>query len=170
MKQAGLSLLLLLAACRPVAEPIASDFPSTPGRQLRFAFGTTDGEELSNATTRGRVTVLLFVTTFDLGSQVVAKRVNQVLHSHRPRINAGAVVLEAPKYEPLAEVFRSALELSYPVALADLPTLERDSGVGEVLGVPTVLVLDRQGREIVRKRGDFSVPELESWIGRAERP
>ena len=112
----------------------------------------------------------MFVTTFDLASQVVAKRVNQVLHSHRPRINAGAVVLEAPKYAPLAEVFRSALELSYPVALADLPTLEQDSGVGEVRHVPTVLVLDREGREIVRKRGDFSVPELESWIGRAERP
>jgi hypothetical protein len=164
-----LAAWLLLCACqRPVDEPVIAA-RAAPGRVLEFAFGTTDGEEISSITTRGRVTVLVFVTTFDLASQVVAKRLNQVLHAHRPRFNAGAVVLEAPKYAPLADVFRSALELSYKVALADLPNLDREAGLGAIRSVPTVLVLDREGREIVRKPGTCSVSDLEEWIRRAER-
>jgi hypothetical protein len=166
----ALAVLLVLCACQrvvdePVADPVEPD-----GRVLQFAFGTTDGEELGSVNTRGRVTVLVFVTTFDLASQVVAKRLNQVARTHHPRINAGAVVLEPPNHAPLAQAFRSALELSYPVALADLPALEQDSGLGEVRSVPTVLVLNGEGREIVRKLGMCTVAELESWIARAERP
>jgi hypothetical protein len=165
-----LACLLLLCACQRIAEEPAAEPAEPEGRVQQFDFGTTDGEELSSATTRGRVTVLVFVTTFDLASQVVAKRLNQVARTHRPRINAGAVVLEAPNYAPLASVFRSTLELSYPVALADLPALEQNSGLGEVRSVPTVLVLNGEGREIVRKLGACTVSDLERWVERAERP
>ncbi len=172
MRSARLALasLLLLCACQRVVDEPVADPVETEGRVLQFAFGTTDGEEVSNATTRGRVTVLVFVTTFDLGSQVVAKRLDQVMRTHHPRINAAAVVLEAPNHAPLAEAFRSALELSYPVALADLPELAQNSGLGEVRSVPTVLVLNGEGREIARNIGVCTVSSLESWIARAQRP
>ena len=172
MIQRAFVLLSLLAACQRVAEPASpsAELSGSRGQVQRFEFGTTDGEELSSETTRGRVTVLVMVTTFDLASQVAAKRVNQVLHAHRPRINAGAVVLEAAKYAPLAEAFRSVLELSYPVALADLDTLQRDSTFGEVVSVPTLLVLDATGREVTRNSGYVPVAELETWLARAERP
>ena len=166
----ALASLLLLCACQRVPDEPVADPVEAEGRVLQFAFGTTEGEELSSANTRGRVTVLVFVTTFDLASQVVAKRLNQVARAHHPRINAGAVVLEPPNHAPLAEAFRSALELSYPVALADLPALEQSSGLGEVRSVPTVLVLNGEGREIVRKLGVCTVLQLESWIARAQRP
>jgi hypothetical protein len=159
-----------LVGCQRVADEPAAEPEETEGRVLQFAFGTTDGEELTSEGTRGRVTVLVFVTTFDLASQVVAKRLDQVARTHHPRINAGAVVLEAPKYAPLAQAFGSALELSYPVALADLPTLAQNSSLGDVRSVPTVVVLNGEGREIVRKFGTCSVAELESWVARAERP
>lgn len=167
-----LPLLLLLSACQRVPDlpPADADEVSSRGQVQRYVFGTTDGEELSAQSMHGRATVLIFVTTFDLASQVAARRVNQVLHTHRPRINAGAVVLEAAKYAPLADVFRSSLELTYPVAIADLATLEQNSTLGEVRSVPTVLVLDAQGREILRKSGAFSVDELNGWLARAERP
>ena len=172
MRRGSLALasLLLLCACQRVADEPAADPVEAEGRVQQFEFGTTDGEELSSATTRGRVTVLVFVTTFDLASQVVAKRLNEVLQTHHPRINAGAVVLEAPNHAPLATAFRSALELSYPVALADLPALEQNSGLGEVRSVPTVLVLNGEGREMVRKLGVCSVSDLERWVAHAERP
>ena len=174
MIRRGLLLLGLLGACQRVEEPPpagATDAESEArGQVQRYVFGTTQGEELSAETMHGRVTVLVFVTTFDLASQVAAKRVNQVLHTHRPRINAGAVVLEAAKYAPLADVFRSTLELSYPVAIADLPTLAQNSTLGEVRSVPTVLVLDAQGREVLRKTGNFSVDDLNHWLARAEAP
>ena len=162
-------LVALLGACQRVDDsaPPELSAPSS-GRVQQFAFGTTDGEELTSETTRGRVTALLFVTTFDLASQVAAKRVNQVLHTHVPRINAGAVVMEAAKYAPLADVFRSSLELSYPVAIADLATVQSDSTFGEISSVPTLLVLDANGREIERKFGSFTVAELESWLAHAQ--
>jgi len=172
VRRAALALLsvLSLCACQRVADEPPREPIEAEGRVLQFDFGTTDGEELSSATTRGRVTVLVFVTTFDLGSQVVAKRLNQVAVRHRPHINAAAVVLEPPNHAPLAQAFRSALELSYPVALADLRDLERSSGLGEVRSVPTVLVLNGEGREIVRKFGVCTAEELETWVARAQRP
>jgi hypothetical protein len=151
------------------APPEAAPELETGGQVQRYVFGTTDGQEVSAESMRGRVTVLLFVTTFDLASQVAAKRLNQVLHTHRPRINACAVVVEAAKYAPLADVFRSTLELSYPVALADLATLEQNSTLGELRSVPTVVVLDAHGRELLRKAGNYSVADLDSWLARAER-
>jgi len=111
--------------------------------------------------------VLLFVTTFDLASQMAAKQLDQVLHTHTPRINAGAVVLEAAKYAPLADVFRTSLKLSYPVALADLDTLARDSTLGEVRSVPTWIVFDAHGREVLRMYGAVSKDEIEGWLVRA---
>jgi len=64
-------------------------------------------------------------------------------------------------------VFRSALELSYPVALADLPTLAQNSTLGEVRSVPTVIVFDAQGREVFRRSGAFTSAELDAWLTHA---
>ena len=175
IRESLLSFALLavssLGACQRVDDSAPPEL-STPskGRVQRFAFGTTQGEEINSDNTRGAVTVLLFVTTFDLASQVAAKRLEQVLHAHRPPIRAGAVVMEAAKYAPLADVFRSSLELSYPVAIADLATVQQSSTFGEILSVPTALVLDAEGREVLRKSGTFTVSELETWLARAERP
>jgi hypothetical protein len=161
--------LLLLAACQRVAEPPPQDEtdPETRGQVQRYVLGTTEGEEVSAETMRGRVTALIFVTTFDLASQVAAKQLNQALHTHVPRINVAAVVLEAPKYATLADVFRSSLRLSYPVAIADLDLLARNSTLGEVRSVPTLVILDKHGREMSRHYGAFSNQELDDWLTRA---
>lgn len=169
IRHAALALLLLSSACQRVAVPPEeeSSDSDTRGQVQRYVFGTTEGEELSAEGMRGRVTALLFVTTFDLASQLGAKQLNKALHTHRPRINAGAVVLEAPKYAPLADVFRTSLKLSYPVAIADLDMLVRNSTLGEVRSVPTLIILDAQGREVLRQYGAFSDEELEAWLTRA---
>lgn len=169
IRYAAIALLLLSAACQRVAVPAEDQANDSDrrGQVQRYVFGTTDGEELSAEAMRGRVTALLFVTTFDLASQVAAKQLNQALHTHTPRINAGAVVLEAPKYAPLADVFRSSLKLSYPVAIADLEALVQNSTLGEVRSVPTLIVFDPQGREVLRQYGAFSSEDLEAWLRRA---
>ena len=169
----GLCLCSSLLACERVPDeaPVADAHESdTRGQVQRYVFGTTDGQELSAESMHGRVTVLLFVTTFDLASQVDAKQLNQVFHTHRPRFNAGAVVMEAAKYAPLADVFRSTLELSYPVAIADLDTVQQNSTLGEVRSVPAVIVLDASGREVLRRTGNFTPDDLNGWLTRAERP
>ena len=169
IRQAAFGLLLLLAACQRVADvpPEDESDADSRGQVQRYVFGTTEGEEVSAEGMRGRVTALVFVTTFDLASQLAAKQLNQALHTHTPRINAAAVVLEAAKYAPLADVFRTSLQLSYPVAIADIPTLLRSSTLGEVRSVPTLIVFDAQGREVLRQYGAFSNEELETWLNRA---
>ncbi|HEX6277692.1 MAG TPA: hypothetical protein VFZ53_31840 [Polyangiaceae bacterium] len=130
-------------------------------------FGTPQGEEFGSATTRGRVTALLFVTTYDLPSQIMAKRLDVVVRRHRPRANAGAVVLEEPDHAPLADVFRTTLELGYPVAM----TTEldgRQGAFGVIDAVPTLVVLDARGREIVRRIGNLGEDEIEEALRSAE--
>ncbi|GMV12424.1 MAG: TlpA family protein disulfide reductase [Polyangiaceae bacterium] len=166
---AGLILLSGLASCRPTPEPLAADRPDTSRAPVEFAFGTTDGTELSSATTRGRATAVLFVTTYDLASQVMAQRLESVLHSHVPRANAGAVVLEAPKYAQLAAAYRSTLALSYPVAMADSLTLTGGGPFGTISQVPTLVVLDRSGREVWRRSGVPDSRDIEQALALGSR-
>jgi hypothetical protein len=114
------------------------------------------------------VTALLFVTTFDLPSQIMARRLDEVVRRHRPRANAGAIVLEAPDHAMLADVFRSTLGLAYPVALATTPGVQHDGPFGTIDRVPTLVVLDRYGRETLRRFGNMTEQELEEALRSAE--
>jgi hypothetical protein len=134
-----------------------------------FEFGTTQGEIFSSASTRGRVTAILFVTSFDVASQIMARRLNDALRDHAPRINVGAVALEAPNHAPLVDVFRQSLGLRYPVAMGDSVGVQSDGPFGVVDRVPTLFVLDRTGRLRSRRSGVMTAEELEEALGAAER-
>jgi hypothetical protein len=132
-------------------------------------YGTTDGAELSSRTTRGRATAIVFVTTYDLASQVQAKQLEKILRSHTPRINAGVVVVETAEYALLADAFRSSLSLSYPVAMADPATLAGHGPFGAIEQVPTTIVLDRSGRVVWQKAGLAEPDEIEAALATASR-
>jgi hypothetical protein len=149
-----------------VAEADAAPVSSEP---LEFAFGVLDGTVLTAENTRGRATVLLFATSYDLPSQVAARRLDEVLHQHRPRFNAACVVLEAADNAILVETFRDTLHLSYPVAIADVVEIRSSAAFSKIDRVPTVVVLDRHGRERVRHYGGFEVKDLMAWLASVER-
>lgn len=168
MKCAAL-LVLALCACASSQTP-ASRVESAPrGEPIYFSFGTTEGKVYDSESTRGRVTALLFATTFDLPSQAEARLLDNLQRSHSPRFNAAVVVLEAPKYATLAEVFRTSLGLGFPVAIADAATLAGEGPFGKIEGVPTLVVLDREGREVARLPGLQTVRQMEAAIERAEQ-
>jgi hypothetical protein len=50
-----------------------------------------------------------------------------------------------------------------------LPTVQHNSTFGEVTSVPSLLILDAEGREVERRSGNFTVEELDSWLTRAAR-
>jgi hypothetical protein len=162
-----LALLSLLAACSAAPAP-AAERPATSGEELTFAFGTLDGRTVTGEGTRGRVTAILFVTTFDLSSQVAARRLGEAFRSHVPRFNALAVVLEAAENAVLVDVFRKSMHLSYPVAIADSVELKA-SAFDDVDRVPTLFVLDRSGRVRARHSGMFDAHALDAWLADAER-
>jgi hypothetical protein len=125
-----------------------------------YDFITIDGSHLSSARTAGRVTVVVIITTYDLGSQVVVRELGTVLRKRTPRINAGAVVLEPPKNAPLVEAYAHSLEVAFPVALADQATLEGRGPFGPVNVVPTTVVLDAHGNEVWRREGAMTQSEI----------
>lgn len=139
------------------------------GAPIVFEYGTPSGEIFSSTGTRGRATAVLFVTTFDLPSQLMAKRLDTVVREHKPRANAGAVALEAPNDAPLVDVFKSSLGLSYPVALSNSTRFDAPSPFGRVDQVPTLVVLDRHGREVGRAQGVVSEREIDQALTRAAR-
>ncbi len=156
-----LAALSLACSSAPTVAPAQA---SSRGAPILFAYGTPSGETLSSESTRGRATAILFVTTFDLPSQLMAKRLDSVVRAHRPRANAGAVALEAPNDAPLVDVFKSSLGLSYPVALANTTRFEAPSPFGRVDQVPTLVVLDRRGREVARAQGVVTEREIDEAL------
>ena len=157
-----------LGAC--AGQPAAHAQPvARHGSPVSFAYGTPQGEVFSSETTRGRITMVLFVTTFDLPSQLMAKRVEAVMRRHRPRTNAGAVALEAPNDAPLVDVFKTSLGLTYPVALTNSTRVDQTGPFGAIDQVPVLVVLDSRGVEVARAQGVVAEDEIDQALTRAER-
>ncbi|MCC6213615.1 MAG: TlpA family protein disulfide reductase [Polyangiaceae bacterium] len=164
----GAALALGSGGCggRPASAPGPAASTSDAPR-VEFSFPTPDGGAFTSAAARGRATAVVFVTTYDAASQVLAQRIADLARRMRPRINACAVVLEAPRYAPLVQVFGETLRLGYPVALADEATRRGDGPFGRVDRVPVVVVLDRAGRERWRHAGLVSTRRLERALANA---
>jgi hypothetical protein len=116
---------------------------------------------------RGRVTALLFITTYDLASQLLVRRLSEVIGSFAPRANAAAVVVEAPRYAELLPAYRQAMSLPFPVVMADFATLQGGGPFGGILNVPTLIVLDRDGRQTWRHEGPVERDQIEDALRRA---
>lgn len=130
-----------------------------PGEPVVFAF--RHGEvRFDSVSTRGRATLVALVTTYDMGSQLLLRRVEQALRTHRPRANAGAVVMEAPRYEVLLDTYAEAMDLSFPVVLADLATREGRGPFGAVDYLPVLVILDAEGRVASRHAGPVDLPTI----------
>jgi hypothetical protein len=134
------------------------------------AFGWTDlkGRELSTSSVRGRVTVLAFVATYDVASQAQARFLTGLSRHHVPRLNVGLVVLEQEVNRPMVEAFVDTLGIEYPVAFADAATLAGKGPFEGLHHVPSIVVLDREGRERARRLGLAKEEELEELVREVE--
>lgn len=169
MKAWVAALGLFALSCGTPASPVPGVSGGHRGEPLDFAFGVLDGSVITGENTRGRATALLFVTTFDLPSQAAARMLGAVHRVHVPRFNACAIVLESAESSVLADVFRRSLDLPFPVAIADSVELRSSAHFFDIDRVPTLVLLDREGREVVRHAGLFEDQELRAWMARAER-
>jgi hypothetical protein len=165
-------LPLLGAGCSgPPAEapaPRAAP-PVVSGPAVSFSYETLDGKTLSSASVAGRVTVLGFITTYDVASQAEVRFIVGLGREHAPRLNVGFIVLEPKTNQLLIDAFASALSIPYPVAIADPETI---AGRGPFVGlhhVPSVVILDREGREAWRHLGLIEQKELEQAVRAVER-
>lgn len=139
------------------------------GEPLQFSFGTIDGQELSSDTTRGRTTALLFVTTYDLPSQAEAQLLRDILATHRPLANGAIVMMEAPRTAELARVWADSIRVKLPIAMASPTLMAGESELGRIVGVPTLIVLDRSGRLRARREGTLTREEMVEALTTADR-
>jgi len=159
---------LMLSACAASSAPVGRA-ENGQGPTMSFDYATLDGSHFSSTVARGRRTIVVFLTTYDLVSQVVAREVSHLARTETPRINAAIIVLEPPKNLPLVEAFASSLELTIPVALADAATIGGRGPFGEIIAVPTTFVLDPLGRSVARHEGGVSAGALHESLSHASR-
>jgi hypothetical protein len=145
-----------------------SEAPIVPDESEPVVFAFRHGDvHFDSVGTRGRATMVALVTTYDMGSQLLLRRVQEALRAHRPRVNAGAVVMEGPKYEVLLDTYAEAMDLSFPVVLADMATREGRGPFGSVDYLPVLVILDTDGRVVARHSGPVDLPTILSELDRA---
>jgi hypothetical protein len=162
----GLALAVALTvgcAAKP-PEPKASLLLSPVLRDWIFA--TPEGNAYTSENAKGRVTVLLFLTTYDTASQIAVCRLNSEIHRLKRRINAIGVVLEPPNHSLLVGVFRDSLHLTLPLLLPDPATLAGQGPFGAIDVVPTWVILDVYGKEVWRKTGVNAIADLLLMVAR----
>ncbi len=164
--RAGALLLLFCLSCSSGPTTAAQ---SPQGKApVEFSFASVGGEPITDESFRGRVTVILFATTFDLPSQAQAKRLEDIFRTRAPRINALLVILEAPRYVDLARSYRRVLGLHYPVAMADAETRSGRGPFGDVRAVPSWVILDARGRVTFAGSGELEPARLLELIEKAQ--
>jgi hypothetical protein len=153
---------------RPELSPVEVASPEQLGPPVEFAWTSIRGGEATSEAMRGRTTLLVFGTTYDVASQAQVRFVTAVVRRHTPRINALLVVLEQPENRILVEAFANAFDLPYPVALADAATIAGEGAFRGLHHVPSVVVLDALGRERARHLGLLDEAGLEELLSKVD--
>jgi hypothetical protein len=115
-----------------------------------FEFDSLDDRPVSSAAMRGKVSVVVFVTTGSLMAQAQVDFLVAMANHDADRINYAAVALETKENRELVELYRKTLSVPFPVAMADPATLSGSGPLGNVTAVPVTVVLDRAGRVTLR--------------------
>lgn len=160
-------LVVIATACGGTNPSVRKRTPTVTGAPISYAFVDQSGATVSSETMRGRATIAALVTTYDWASQLVLRRVDQALGSYAPRINAFAMILEPPSYAVLAPAFAHSLNLHFPVVMADHASLEGGGALGPIDYVPTLVVLDADGRVAERLKGLVDSEQIKAALDRA---
>jgi hypothetical protein len=135
------------------APPGASTIGSAPLRSAEFAFDSLDDRPVSSEATRGKPTVLVFVTTGSLSAQAQVDFLVAMAKRDADHVNYAAIALEPRENRELVEMYRRSLSVSFPVAMADALTLAGHGVFGDVSAVPVTVILDRAGHLVWRVDG-----------------
>jgi len=161
MTSAAAALLapLLAAACAGTPAAPASA-PAPPGvstvaehSPVEFDFDSLDERPVSAEAMRGKPTVLTFVDTGSLPAQAQVDFLVAMAKHDGGNVNYAVVAVEPSASRELVELYRKALGIPFPVAMADAQTIEGRGPFGDVSAVPVTVMLDRAGRPVWRVDG-----------------
>jgi peroxiredoxin len=151
----ALALALMLPACAA---------PPTAGEQLpAFRLTSLAGGELGPADLHGQVVLYDFWATWCGPCQIQA----EILHDLWPRVSGRGVRFVAVSVGEPEEVVRDFVAehpIPYPVLI---DPEDQVSGQLRILGLPTLVVADREGRVVFRTTGIADGEAIEQALERA---
>ena len=156
-KREAMALVAIAIACGKAAPPAVPP-ASTPAvavarAPVEFAFDSIDDRPVTAEATRGKPTVLAFVTTSHLAAQAQVDFLVAMAKHDSDRVNYAVVALERRDSRELVELYKQALSIPFPVAMADAQTLAGAGPFGDVRALPVTVILDRFGRIAFRSDG-----------------
>lgn len=125
-----------------------------------YSFDSLDERPVSSVAHRGKPTVLAFVTTGDIASQAEVSYLVHMAKNDGEKVNYAVIAMHPRKESVLVETYRRTLDVGFPVALCDGSMVRADGPFGEIPAVPTVILLDRQGRIVWKHTGLAKNDEL----------
>jgi len=162
-------LFVFVAACgsKTSGPPVGvSDKPGTSvpmDRPINFVFDSLDERPVSSDAMRGKPSVIVFVTTGDLTGQAQVDYLVAMAKNDKDKVNYAIVALHPRREIVLVDAYVRALKVDFPVALGDASAMT-NGPFGEILTVPTVVVLDHEGRIAWKHTGLAKSDELRSHM------
>jgi hypothetical protein len=147
----SLSLALACGGGRPAA--VAPGPSAALQAPVEFEFESLDDRPINAKSTRGKPTLVTFVTTSSLSAQAQVDFLVAMAKHDADKVNYAVVALEQPEHRELVALYKKALSVTFPVAIADARTLVGGGPFGDVSAVPVTAVLDRLGRIVWRVDG-----------------
>lgn len=146
-------VVLLAVACGPKESdgpPVGmstKEGPPLPSSTTvtTYEFDPLDDKPVSSEVHRGKPTVIAFVTTGDLVGQAQVSFLVHMAKNDGDRVNYALVALHPRREVVLVDSYRKTLGVEFAVALADGRATTASGPFGEILAVPTIVVLDRGG-------------------------
>jgi hypothetical protein len=159
------STLACVATKAEAPEPaVGVSVPTSAQSVIVFKYDSLDERPVSSQALRGRPTVVAFVTTWDIGSQAQVDFLVAMAKNDGDKNNYALVALQERQDREIVELYRSKLGVTFPVALADRETIAGGGPFGDVHNVPTVVILDREGRIVWQKVGLAKSDELRTGM------
>lgn len=128
----------------------------------------SDRQRLSLSELRGKPTLVFLLATFDGVSQAALKPASHFARRH-PEAHVIGVAAQ-PNPALLVDAWVTALDPAFPVGYTRDESVPRGtSELGPIEGVPTFIMLDREGRVVESHAGFAGVNKLERMLYRASQ-
>lgn len=137
-----------------------------PRPPVALQLRTAAGDPLPLAALRGAPVLLLLFATYDSASQLLWLPLATAARDH-PGLQVLGIALQ-PDAETLLPMYAQSLGLSHPLASDPAQAILRgQSDLGSIEGIPQLVLLDADGREVTRLHGPQPPDAVRSWLADA---
>ncbi len=164
VKRSSVAIALVAAACGGGARMTPAGVSVSEGADAPlWEFSSLDARPVSAAAFAGKPVALVFVTTYDPISQ---QQVNYdlALADEFPNVAFVLVALQDAQARELVELYRDAMKVKFPVALADAATIAGGGTLGDVHHVPATVLIGRDGKIAWRRDSGVMPAEMREHL------